>query len=379
MKICMLGDAPSSHLQHMAGGLARRGLEIHIITHKPVEIEGVSLEKFSVPPFGWRYMAPWSKRRIQHLRRIMRRFDVVHIHFLHDWGMTPEIASEGNLVVTPWGSDIVHPPDTPPSEPELLRVRRRLLRTAKCVTAWGPTFARAVADFADLDPNRIRIVPLSVDTELFAPQPPSFPPCQGGTKGGCDTPVIGYFKGFAPVYGPLIMVEAAARVVGRRPEVRFEFVGDGALLDAARRRVDELRIGHAIRWRSHQPHDALPSIMAGWDIVAISSRRESFGLAALEASAMGLPVVATDVGGLHETVLHEETGLLVAPEDPQALADGLLTLLGDPQRRRAMGATGRRMVIERFGRDRVLDSWVDLYEHTIRSTASSAGVAPVHV
>lgn len=357
MKICMLGDARSPHLQHMACGLAARGFSIHVITNQPAEIERVQVEKFTVPPFSWRYPGRWRTRWSHYLRRLMDEHDLVQVHFLHDWGITPQIAEAGNLVVTPWGSDIVQPPDTAEPAAELRESRREMLRCAKFITAWGPSFAASVAKFADIEVSRVELIPLSVDAEQFAPRDTLHR----------STLVIGYFKGFAPVYGPMIMVEAAALVAKRRPNVRFEFVGDGALQDACRKRVVELGIDDAVRWLDRQPHENLPDIMAGWDLVAISSRRESFGLAALEASAMQLPVVASDVGGLHETVHHETTGLLVRPEDPESLAEALLSLLSDPQRRREMGRRGRRMVLERFERDRILDLWAELYTKAVRS------------
>jgi phosphatidyl-myo-inositol dimannoside synthase len=90
---------------------------------------------------------------------------------------------------------------------------------------------------------------------------------------------------------------------------------------------------------------------------------EGLGLAALEAAACGLPVVVGRSGGAPETVRPGETGFVVDPHDPAALADRLLGLLADPAAARAMGAAGRRLVLDRFGLDqarRTLRTALDL-------------------
>ncbi|MCH7527418.1 MAG: glycosyltransferase family 4 protein [Planctomycetes bacterium] len=367
MKICLLGETGSVHLECIATGLVRLGHRVHVICHKPVPMEGVTVERFAVPPFGIRYPARWRKRWLLYLRRMMRSYDIVHVHFLHDWGLTPEIADEGRLIVTPWGTEITAPLEDDEPSRELAAMRRGLLRMARCVTFFGTPFAHTIAQFADLDSpsfplakggtGGVVVVPLGVNTELFSPRPAR----------SDMAPRVGYFKGYAPVYDPETMISAAALVHKKRPDVRFDFVGSGVRRPARRRYAVKMGIDHAIRWIDRQPHDALPDIMAGWVLTAISSRSESYGLAALEASAMELPVIATDVGGLRETVQHDVTGLRVPPQDPAALADAMVTLINDPDRRREMGRRGRRMVLERFEENRCLHQLVDLYTQTIDS------------
>ena len=91
------------------------------------------------------------------------------------------------------------------------------------------------------------------------------------------------------------------------------------------------------------------------------SRAESFGVAALEAQACGVPVVASRVGGLPEVVRHNETGLLVPPDNPQALAEAIAALLVDHERRAVMGAAARRWVAERYRWKDSVDMMEDVY------------------
>ena len=92
----------------------------------------------------------------------------------------------------------------------------------------------------------------------------------------------------------------------------------------------------------------IPQILAASDIVALPTRKEAFGRIALEAMAAARPVVASRVGGIPELVIDEETGILVPPEDPSALAHALQQLVSQPERAHSMGLAGRRRVATQF-------------------------------
>jgi glycosyltransferase involved in cell wall biosynthesis len=94
--------------------------------------------------------------------------------------------------------------------------------------------------------------------------------------------------------------------------------------------------------------DDIPNLLSQADVLCVPSRSEGLGLSALEAMVAGVPVVASRVGGLPEVILDGETGLLVQPEDPEALRIALQTLLDDPERRKSMGVAGRKRAEARF-------------------------------
>src|SRR5206468_454132 len=110
----------------------------------------------------------------------------------------------------------------------------------------------------------------------------------------------------------------------------------------------------------------------GLDLFASSSIHEGLSLTILEAMACELPVVATRVGGTPEAVADAQTGLLVPPRAPQALADALLALAASPERRRAMGCAGRLRAIQHFTIDRMLDSYLTAYRRQARVSAVPA-------
>jgi len=367
MKICVfvLGDGRAVHLQRIIPGLSERGLKIHVVSAKPGAVRGATAETFQVPPRNLANPRGWRVRWRKHLAGFMRRFDVVHVHFLHDWGFTPEIMESGCFVATPWGSDIVAPPGEGEPPAELVAARVAMLRHASAVTTWGPWFASAVGEYAGIDVERIELLPLGVDPKLFHPA------ARANANGGPEFHV-GFFKGFREVYGATYLIEAVPLVLEDLPQTRFHLVGDGPQLDDCRALAQRLGVDAAIEWIPRQPHSRIPKLLAGWDLTVITSLRESFGAAALESAAMRVPVVATRVGGLPETVREGETGLLVPPEDPRAVADALVKLLNDHALRRRMGDAGRSLVEREYEWQGILDKWVKTYETAAGRVAAVA-------
>ena len=117
----------------------------------------------------------------------------------------------------------------------------------------------------------------------------------------------------------------------------------------------------------------VPRLMAACDVFVLASLWEGFGLVFAEAMAAGRPVVGTNVSAVPEVVADGETGLLVPPRDPRALAAALLRLLGDPEERRRMGRNGYARVRERFSAGRMVDETLAVYEAVLAGRGGGAG------
>jgi len=396
VKICLFADAGSVHIQQLAPGLAARGHDVHIVTHKPTEVPGATVERFCVPGPSVTNPRRWEGRWVNYLRGFLRRFDVVNIHFLHDWGfhfrasnrtpsvsagsmsepqaparglgrslalpvlleaLRPPMIENACLIASPWGSDIVDPPGETPASDELRQTRVTLLRQSDAVTTCGRTFARVVADYAGIDPGNIDVLPFGVEVEAFQPlEPPMRIPARR------EPYRVGFFKGFREVYGPTYLIQAIPLVLAQIPNTRFELVGDGAQLVSCQEMASDLGVNSSIDWVPRQPHRELPKLMARWDVTVIPSVQEAFGVAALESSAMEVPVVASDVGGLRDTVRDGRTGVLVPPRSPEAIADALIMILQDADLRRRMGRAGRERVQSEYDWRDLHDRWIKFYE-----------------
>jgi glycosyltransferase involved in cell wall biosynthesis len=162
---------------------------------------------------------------------------------------------------------------------------------------------------------------------------------------------------------PLTLVHALAFARVRGNRYRAVIVGDGpdrAGLEAA---VSELGIGSAVEL--HGPRRDVPDLLARSDVFVLASRSEGGPISILEAMAAGLPVVASDVGGVRELVADGVTGLLVPAADTDALAAALERLLADPGLRRRMGAAGHERARERFDLSAHRRSHLELYERQL--------------
>lgn len=355
MNVCLFADGKSEHVRRLAGGLVRRGFAVHIVQHKPVDVPGATIERFEVPKPGLTNPRRWHGRWTNYLRDFLRRFDVVNVQFLADWGFTPEILRAGCFITSAWGSDIVAPPGETPPSAQLRQLRIDLLRNADAVTACGITFARRVAEFARIEPDRVAVAEFGVDLDLFQPDPSSKPLGH--------PPRVGFFKGFREVYGPTVLVEAIPKVLARVPNAKFDLVGEGPMLQRCRDLVHQLGVDPAVSWFPRQPnHESIARMLDRWDVSVIPSRMEAFGVAALESAAMGVPVVASRVGGLPDAVGVDQSGILVEPESPDALADGLIALLTDPERRCRLASSARAWVAARYAWPDCLDRWVGVFE-----------------
>jgi glycosyltransferase involved in cell wall biosynthesis len=149
--------------------------------------------------------------------------------------------------------------------------------------------------------------------------------------------------------GHIHLVRAMPRIVVAEPNARLVIVGDypeGDYLAQVRAAAKELGVASRIAWTGHR-HD-VHRILPALDLAVLPSNEESLPLGVLEAMAAGVPVVATNVGGIPECVLSGETGTLVPPADVDALARAVILLLRDPNLRRRYGEAGRRRVREHF-------------------------------
>jgi glycosyltransferase involved in cell wall biosynthesis len=172
-------------------------------------------------------------------------------------------------------------------------------------------------------------------------------------------------KGYPEVF------QAAASLRDRHPELRVAVIGPeephkaDALTDADRRVAADAGV------RFLGVRDDVPRLYAAMDMFVLASHREGFPLSPMEASAMGVPAVVTDIRGCRQVVDDGATGLLVPPRDPDALAAAIARLATDPALRRRLGSAARRKAIESFGHQRCVEVVLATYERLL----TAAGMA----
>ncbi len=186
-----------------------------------------------------------------------------------------------------------------------------------------------------VNPNRIAVIPNAVDAEFFRPDP----------ERRSSVPVVCSIGRLVEEKDPMTVAEAFRRTAERVPEARFEIVGDGPF----RRRLEQFLEEHnlASRVRLIPGTDDVRSRLWNASVFALGSKSEASPNVIIEAMAVGLPVVATSVGGVPELVEDGRTGLLTPPRDPRRLSDALVELLANETLRARMGAAARERALTR--------------------------------
>jgi glycosyltransferase involved in cell wall biosynthesis len=154
-----------------------------------------------------------------------------------------------------------------------------------------------------------------------------------------DALVVGAVGRLSEQKGHRFLIDAAARILARRPDVRFLIAGDGDLMDLLKTQARTLGIAEKVVFAGHRSD--IPDVLGAIDILGISSLYEGTPLALFEAMAAGKAIVSTAVDGCREVLSDGETGLLVPAGDPAALADALLRVIETPSLRESLSASAR--------------------------------------
>lgn len=355
--------------------MARRGHRVHFVGSEPpfrlgstTLPDGVAFHRVRPLDYPLFPQTPYTLALASALVEVARRerLDLVHAHYAVPhaaaaWMARDVLDGRLGVVATLHGTDIT----LVGTDPAYLPVTRHAILKSDLVTAPSAFLARETHERFDLSPERVpvEVVPNFVDTAVYRPfEGPRLRTTALFGERAARVPVVGHVSNFRPLKRIDRVVEVFARVAATRDALLL-LVGDGPERPAAERWVLERGLGDRVRFVGAREE------VAPWvrecAVFLLPSETESFGLAALEALASGVPVVAHATGGLPEVVRDGVTGFLVAPGDVEALAARLGALLDDPARRGAMGRAARADAVERFDREPLVDRWERLYARAL--------------
>ena len=210
-------------------------------------------------------------------------------------------------------------------------------------------------------PARIAVVPNGIDLARFRPRPEARKGVRAAWGIDAAAPLIGMMARLDPMKGHDVFLEAAALSLKRRPELRFVCIGggDAELAARLRRRAASLGLEERLVWAGER--DDVAEVLSSLDLHTSASRfGEGFSNAVGEAMAVGVPCVATDVGDAARIV--GETGRVVDPEDPAALAGAWLELMAqDSDQRRALGERCRDRIAREFSLETMVERTAEIY------------------
>lgn len=225
-----------------------------------------------------------------------------------------------------------------------IRLERLLALVSTRIVAISERQASELRDLRIATEPRLVRIPLGLELAPFISAPAGLLRRELGMEP--SVPLVGIVARLVPIKAVDVFLRAAAIVARRERSVRFVVVGDGEEYRRLRALANELGIDERVHWLGWRAD--LPAINADLDVVVLTSRNEGTPVSLIEALAAGRAVVATDVGGVPDVVVPPERGSLVPPGDHEAVADAVLGLLADAERRRSVGSAGRAAVYPEY-------------------------------
>lgn len=348
----------AERLQHtFAASLDPRAVELTVITLREglaeseaaLRDQGSRIARFPARSFG-------DLRRARALLRFVRaeRFDLLHAHLVRS---TVLAGLAGRYTGTPVVATLHNTKRT--ADLALRAAERWALRSADRVIAVGWETARAhqkaLGRPIDVIPNAVATLhPLEPDERAAVRRELGVPD---------HTPLVIAVGRIVAQKAPLDLVRAFAQVRTSGPAPALWIIGRGRLEEDLAREVERLRLGDRVRLLGLRSD--VPRLLGAGDLYVSASHWEGMPVALLEAMAVGLPVVATNVGDVSRA-LDVASGVLSAPRDPAALARAIARLLDDPVRRRQLGARGQERVRAQFGTRAWADRHMALYAEVVQ-------------
>lgn len=321
---------------------------------------GIPIERFEVRSLK----GPTALRQGVRLARFLidRRVHIVHSHDRY-W----------NMFAIPWAR-LVRTPAVIASKRWLSFSRAHALghavayRLAHRVLANSEAIATSLQDEDRVRADRVVVVPNFVDDDAFTTPAANWrEQVRRQLRIPAEARIIGMVANLRWEKDHATLLDAFAAIRPSCPDAHLVLVGSGEMEVPLRQRAAALDVAPFVRFAGTMPNS--PNIHSLFDISVLSSLSEGFPNTVVEAMAAGRPVVATQVGGIPDGVIHNETGILVPSRNPSALAGAIGELLADSGRRTAFGAAGRRRAQSRFSAASVVPAIESLYERLVRQPA----------
>lgn len=338
--------------------------EPYRITREPFSFQGAK-----TLPNRWR----WARSIAQRAADV----DVIHCGNIRPCGY-PLMLARRRSACAPFliyvnGSDLLHEREKiTASTMKRWFVKRLFAQSAGIVanSAWTAETAWALCETLGIDAaNRIVAIDLGADPEQFRPENDRGAlRASLGWKGLCVALTVARL---VPHKGQDVALRAVAAVIREHPSLRYLIVGEGPNEATLRRLAGDLGIADRVVFAGALSDSDIAEAYATSDVYLGLSREsgkaiEGFGISFIEASASGLPVIAGDSGGVRSAVRDGETGIVVKPNDADAVASALRQLLANPERRTALGRAGRRAVETHYNWDRVARETTAFAERAVR-------------
>ncbi|MCA8917718.1 MAG: N-acetyl-alpha-D-glucosaminyl L-malate synthase BshA [Planctomycetes bacterium] len=354
--------------------LAENGHSVHIISYAiPFRFESfrknLTYHEVEVSAYPLFRYPPYDLALAGTIMEVAQQYglDVIHAHYAIPHAISGHLAREMlngdgkniRLVTTLHGTDIT----IIGQQRVFQRVTKFGIRKSDGVTSVSQELKERVIETIDCRAQDIEVIPNFVDTERFTTDC-----CQDkrAQMAAPDEKIVLHVSNFREVKRPRDVVKAFA-LAAKDVKARLVMIGDGPEVGACKELARELGVFDRVTFAG--TYDAIWELLPQADVFFLPSEYESFGLSALEAMACGVPVVASNTGGLPEVVEDGVNGFLHAPGNTEAMGESISKLLRDEELRSKMGAAARECATSKFRREALLPVWEDYYQRILNQPA----------
>jgi glycosyltransferase involved in cell wall biosynthesis len=248
------------------------------------------------------------------------------------------------------------------------RLNRMLTPLTDAFIAVATAHGQHLVEGEGFPEHKVRVIPNGIDAERFTPRDATATRHALGIP--LDAPVVGILAALRPEKNHELFLAGAQRILAELPHAHFAIVGDGPKRGELEALATQLGIAQAVHFVGTRRD--VPELLAACDLVALTSHNEAAPVSILEALSTGVPVVASDVGSVRETVIENQTGRTFPAGDLAAYVAAAVDLLKNPTERRRLGAAGRRLVVDRWSLAAMVRGYEQLIDGIYRSKTQPA-------
>jgi len=367
MKLLILSDPNSVHTIKWAKSLAQNNIEIlifglghfHVNDYDHIDNievrtinENISRNEGALEKLKYLKALPLLKKSIETFKP-----DILHAHYASSYGLLGALSGFHPFILSVWGSDVFSFPKKSLFHKHILKYN---LGKADMILSTSHIMAKETKLYTDKD---IEVTPFGIDIEQFKPM-------KVETFFNKEDIVIGTVKTLEEKYGIEYLIKAFKIVQNQNPALPLKLliVGGGSLEYSLKQLIKELDIEQKTIFTGKVPFKDIPKYhnMLSVSVSVSVSDSESFGVAIIEASSCGKPVVVSNVGGLPEVVEDDVSGFIVPPKDPVKTAEAIEKLVLDEDLRNRIGENGRNRVERLFNWNDNVKQMINIYKDIIK-------------
>lgn len=379
VRLAFLADGESVHTKRWLKYFVGKGYDVHLITSTAKPIKGVKIHelRFSLARNAYFLAHASFPLRAWKIRKTVRKInpDVLHAHYITNYGLCGALSGFHPLILSPWGSDIA-------TDPERSRIKKLLIR-----------FAFERADLVQIntelgkkrlielgcDPRKIFMQQWGVDTNRFSPKARS--QSLRRKLGIDDVYSVLCARYWRPLYNVEMFVKAIPLVLKRIKNVKFVMLGGGPLEPKLKKLARRLEVYENMVFIGRIPEAEMPAYLASVDVyvdpvcdyrpdefgnVVVARETGGIGQTTRQAMSCGTPCVLSDTIGIRS--IDHFHGLLYKQMDHRDLAEKIVQLLKDENRRRRISEKSRKTALEIFDLEKTMDKWETVYHELKGST-----------